>query len=576
MQKTVNIIVDGKPFDVNSGITILEACNNIGIKIPSLCFLKKLGPINSCRVCVVELLPRGELVTACSYIVFEDMNVLTASPKVLQARKTNIALLLSNHHKDCDNCVKNNNCELQSLAEEYDVPDSVFKGEKREYEIDWSSPSFYRNNNKCILCKRCVLVCKNIQTVDALCASQRGFDTCIGAPFGNKIAQTNCINCGQCVLACPTGALSEIDDSSGVKSYLQDKGTVTIVGIAPSARVGLGEEFGLKAGTNVEGKMITALKMLGFNKVLDVNFGADLTVVEEAYEFIDRFKRKENLPMFTSCCPGWVTFVNNFYPEFLKNISTCKSPQAMFGTIAKTYYAQKMNIAPERIKVVTIMPCIAKKAELNLPHINDSGFKDVDLSLSVRELAKLIKEAGLKFASLSETKFDRLLGESSGAGVIFGTSGGVLEAALRTASDLILNTDLKEYEYKKIRGLKGIKEATVDLGGNKVKVAVVSGTGNARALLDRIKAKKAHYDFVEVMACPGGCINGGGMPLKTSHEQNFESADRARSGTLYKIDKARTVRKSHHNPEIVELYKWLGKPNGKKAHELLHTDPRHR
>lgn len=566
----VNIKIDGKSISVEHGTSIVEAAYKLGIKIPTLCYLKEFGPTSSCRICLVEVVGNKNLVTACSFPIFEGMEVVTHSERIVDARKNNLELILSNHDYNCESCVRNNKCELQTLAHEYTCDENKYAGDKTPSIFDDSSFSIERDNSKCILCKRCVLACNKRQAVNAIGTAKRGFKTYITSPFDEPLAQSACVNCGQCIIACPTGALREIRCMDKVKKFLSDKTKHVIVAPAPSVRAGIGEVFGLPVGTDTEKILISALRKLGFAKVFDINFGADLTVVEEGNEFLRRLKSNTKLPMFTSCCPSWVDFALKFYPEFKDNLSTCKSPQQMFGAIAKTYYAEKSGIPAKDIVVVTIMPCTSKKTELTLPGMDSSSFRDIDVSITVRELAVLIKEKNIDFAALKGGEFDSLLGQSSGAGVIFGNSGGVMEASLRTVADLITGRDLEKIEYESVRGLNGLKEAKLNIGGNKLSIAVVSGLGNTKKLLDDISKGKTYYDFIEVMACPGGCINGGGMPLVTSDEQNFEDIRQKRIKTLYANDSSKAVRKAHKNPEIIKLYEWLGSANSKKAKDLLH------
>ena len=566
----VDVNIDGENISVEEGTTILEAAKKLGINIPTLCYLKEFGPTSCCRICLVDIVNGKGLAPACSFAVAQGMIISTNSEKVKNARKLNLELLLSNHNYDCIHCSKDKKCELQKLVIEYDADENKFKGEKTPSKIDSSGYSIERDNSKCILCKRCVLACNKRQTVHAIGLSKRGFNTHIASPFDLPLNTSPCVNCGQCILACPTGALKEISNVDLVKKILKDKKKIKVAAIAPSVRVTMGEEFGLGYGSNIEPQIVTGLKKLGFDLVFDVDFSADLTIVEEANEFVSRVVNGGKLPMFTSCCPGWIEFVKKYYPEFTDNLSSCKSPQQMFGAILKSYYAEKTGIDPKDIIMVSVMPCTAKKSEINLFDMDSSGYKDIDVSITVRELGKIARDSGIDFTKLNGSNFDRLMGDSTGAGVIFGASGGVMEAALRTATDIITGEDLKEINYKTIRGMKGIKEAKLNIAGKTVKIAVASGLSNARKLLDAIKANKAYYDFIEIMACPGGCINGGGTPFVESDDQNFVDYKLARASYLYSDDQNKQIRKSHKNPEIIELYKWLGKPNGKKAHKYLH------
>lgn len=566
----VNVVIDGQKIAVESGTTVLDAAEKLGIKIPTLCFLKTLGPLSKCRVCLVEA--NGRLVTSCSFQVSEGMEIKTNTEKVIRARKTNIELILSAHNMDCEHCPRETTCELRELAEEYGADKDHFAGKKPNEKIDFSSPSFIRDNSKCILCGRCEAVCSKIQSVGVICNFNRGFDTRVGYAFDRPVTKTECVNCGQCVVNCPTGALVEKNDMGLVETLLRDPHKHVIAAMAPSVRVGLGEEFGLPIGTDVEKKMITALKKLGFKEVFDLNFSADLTITEEATEFIKRVKGRKKLPMFTSCCPGWVTFVSNFFPEFLSQVSTCKSPQQMFGAVCNTYYAEMRKIPPENLFVVTIIPCVTKKAERLRDGINATKPVDVDVALTVRELAKLLRKNKIDFAKLPDSEFDQVLGLSSGAGVIFGNTGGVMEAALRTLGDKVSGQDLKQVEYQLVRGLSGVKEATIDIAGTPVKVAVVSGLANARRVLTDIKEGTKYYDFVEVMACPSGCVNGGGMPIQPAAVKNQIEVAKLRAHGLYLNDQNKRYRKAHMNPAIIDLYKYIGEPGGKMAHKILHAN----
>lgn len=567
----IEVEINDKKVLVDDGISVLEACKQAGIDIPTLCYLKSLGALSKCRVCIADV--NGRLITACSSIVFPGAKILTSTQRVLDARKFNIELLLSNHNYDCDNCIRNNNCELQSVAKEYGADANHFAGVKLETKIDDSSPAFYRDNSKCIACGRCTATCKNKQSVSVITNFGRGFDTQVGYPFGEDVILSNCVNCGQCVVNCPTGALSEKDDTEIVEKALKNKKLHLVVATAPSVRVGLGEEFGLPVGSNVEKKMVTALKQLGFKHVFDINFAADLTVTEEAHEFVERLNSNTKLPMFTSCCPGWMEFVKNFFPEYLDNTSSCKSPQGMFGSACKSYFADNKKLKPENVFVVTIMPCTAKKTERLRGNINVSKGTDVDAALTVRELARLLKKYNIDLPSLPESEFDKTLGMSSGAGVIFGNTGGVMEAALRTVADTVENKEIAKVDYQLVRGLSGIKEASIHIKGRTINLAIASGLSNARKLILQIKNGERKYDFVEVMACPGGCVYGGGMPIKSSSILNSVNVAELRAEGLYSTDLARNYRKAHKNPEIIDAYKaYFGKPGSKKAHKLLHVD----
>ena len=570
----VNLKVNGAPVSVPKGSTILEAARSAGIKIPTLCYLKDINAIGACRVCVVEVKGARSLVASCVYPVNEGMEVMTATPKVIESRKTTVELMLSDHNKNCLSCVRSTNCELQSLAEELGCDTRKYAGETKVYPIDDKHPSIVRDNSKCILCRRCVAACRNYQSVSVIGANARGFDTHIGCLFEKGLNDVACVGCGQCINVCPTGALTEKSEIENVLKAMNDPSKVVIVGTEPSVRITLGEEFGMPIGTNVEGKMAAALRRLGFKHVFDVDFGADLTIMEEGFEFINRLQSGGVLPMITSCSPGWVKFIEHNYPELLPNLSTCKSPQQMFGAVAKTYYAEKLGVDPKDMYVATIMPCTAKKYEKGRPYQSAAGegIWDIDAVLTTRELARLIRRHGIMFEDLPEEQFDTPFGIGSGAGLIFGSSGGVMEAALRTVAETLDKKPLSKLDFKQVRGMEGLKEASYKIAGATVKVAVVSGLKNARELLARIKANKADYHFIEIMACPGGCINGGGQPIKSAEVRNFTDYKAKRMKTVYASDKAMTLRKSHENPAIKQLYKeFLGAPNGHKAHDILHT-----
>jgi len=574
MKKMINLTINDIPVSVEEGSTILKASVKAGVKIPTLCFLKEINEVGACRVCLVEVEGMRNLVASCVFPVSEGMKVYTNTPRVRESRKNTIELILSNHNQNCLSCPRNLNCELQALAKEYDCDAHKYDGEKTESKIDNSSPCFIRDNSKCILCGKCVAVCAAKQSVHAIGKIARGFKTQIGSAFKKPVCETGCVNCGQCVINCPTGALSDVSQEKEVLNAIYNKEIRTIVAMAPATRVAIGECFNNKFGTNNEKKMVAALKRLGFDDVFDVNFAADLTIMEEGHEFIERVKAGKKGPMFTSCCPGWVKFVEGFYPEFIDNLSSCKSPQQMFGAICKTYYAEKLGIDPKNLYVVTIMPCIAKKFERLRDDQNAAGkdIKDVDAILTARELANLIEKSGIDFNGLEDADFDLPLGMSSGAGVIFGASGGVMEAALRTVADILENKSLEKIDYLQVRGLQGVKEAKLTVAGIDLSIAVVSGLSNARNLLEEIKAGKKQYDFVEVMACPGGCINGGGMPIHPGHVVNNVEIPKLRAEGLYKSDSKNKIRKSHENPAVMELYKtYLGEMGGEKAHHILHT-----
>ena len=570
----VNIKINGRDIMVPAGSTILEAARMAGIQIPTLCYLKEINEIGACRICVVEVKGARSLVAACVFPVNEGMEVFTNTPKVIESRKTTLKLLLSNHRKECLSCVRSGSCELQKLCHDYGIEDeNAFEGVKSRYDIDASASHMYRDNEKCILCRRCVAVCDKNQSVGVIGANARGFDTHIGCAFELPLGEVGCISCGQCITVCPTGALSERDDTQKVMDALNDPDKHVIVQTAPAVRVGLGEEFGYPMGTVVTGKMVAALRALGFDKVFDTNFSADLTIMEEATEFLGRYTEKKNLPLITSCSPGWIKFCETYYPEFIPNLSTCKSPQGMFGSVAKTYYAKLMNIDPKDIFVVSAMPCTAKKFEAErFGHTAVPGLADIDAVITVRELARMIKKNGIMFNDLPDDSFDAPFGLGSGAGTIFGATGGVMEAALRTAYETLTHEELKNLDFTDVRGVEGIKEATYTIAGNVIKVAVASGTANAKKLLDMVKNGEKQYDFIEIMACPGGCVNGGGQPIQPAYVRNFTDVRAARAAGLYADDKALPVRKSHENPDIKRIYEeFFGKPNSHLAHEILHT-----
>lgn len=567
----VNITIDGIKTQVPKNYTVLEAARTLNINIPTLCYLKGLNEVGACRVCVVEVQGARALQASCVQPVAEGMVVKTNSPDVLEARRTILDLILARHERECLTCSRNLNCELQKLCEEMGIDKVKFEGEKIRYKLDEASPAIVRDQNKCILCGRCVAICKKVQDTGAIDFAKRGVNTTVTTSYNKGLTEVNCINCGQCIKICPVGALREKDDTDKVWKAIGDKSKHVVVQTAPAVRVGLGEEFGMPIGTNVEGKMITALKRLGFDKVFDTNFSADLTILEEGTELLTRIQNGGKLPLITSCSPGWIKFCEHNYHEFLDNLSSCKSPQQMFGAIAKSYYAEKAGIDPKDIFVVSIMPCTAKKFEAGREELSVDGLVDVDAVLTTRELAKMIKQARIDFKAIGDGEYDSILGESTGAGVIFGTTGGVMEAALRTVADILTGEDLKEIEYTPVRGMEGIKEAAVKINDMEVKVAVVHGTGNASRLLDKVKNGEANYHFIEVMGCPGGCINGGGQPIIMDKEKT-EEVKKLRAQGLYSIDRERKLRKSHENSEVKKLYdEYLEKPNSHKAHHLLHT-----
>ena len=572
---TVNIEVNGIKVTAEKGSTVLEASRNAGITIPSLCYLKEINEIGACRICMVEVDEgRGKrLVASCVYPVSEGMKVYTNTQKVIDSRKTSLELILSTHKKECLSCVRNGNCELQKLCEQFGVSDAHrFEGVMNEYEIDNSAPHMSRDNSKCILCRRCVAVCEKNQSVGVIGANERGFNTNISSAYELPLDSTSCVYCGQCITACPVGAIYEKDYTKEVFAALGDETKHVVVQTAPAVRAALGEEFGYPMGTDVEGKMVAALRRLGFDAVFDTNFSADLTIMEEATEFLDRVNNGGTLPLITSCSPGWIKFCEHYYPDMLPNLSSCKSPQQMFGAITKTYYAEKLGLDPKDIVCVSVMPCTAKKFELTRDDQAAAGVPDVDYSITTRELARMIKMSSIDFKLLPEEGFDSPLGESTGAGVIFGATGGVMEAALRTAVETLTGETLAKLDFDEVRGTEGIKEATYNVAGMDINVCVVSGLANARKVLDMVKSGEKNYHFIEVMACPGGCVNGGGQPIVDSSIKNFVDVRAERAKALYSNDAAKTIRKSHENPEIKKLYAdFLEKPGSHKAHKLLHT-----
>lgn len=578
----INITIDGKKFQTTGGKTILESCKELGIKIPSLCYLKDVSSNASCGICVVEVKGAKNLVRSCVSSAFEGMEIKTHSPIINEARITNLQLLLANHPKDCLICERNGNCELQDLSSVLGVKDTPFQQTKPHFENDETSLSLVRDPNKCILCGRCVAVCSEVQTVYAIDFAGRGLKTKISTYKDKGLGNVACTNCGQCALVCPTAAIVEKDDTGQLMKDLYDENKIVIVQTAPAIRVGIGEAMGMEDGALVTGQMVAGLRKLGFDKVFDTQFAADLTIMEEGFELISRLTNKGTLPMVTSCSPGWIKFIEHFYPKSLNHLSTCKSPQQMFGAIAKTFYAEKMGVDPRKIVVVSIMPCTAKKYECKRPEMRSAyfwwkdklnlqendGFFDVDYVLTTRELAKMFKLTGIDFSNLQEEDFDHPLGISTGAGAIFAATGGVMEAAVRTAFEVVTGKPLPALDLKVVRGFEGIKEAELDLNGTKLKVAVAHTLKNARILLDQIEDGKSPYTFIEVMTCPGGCLGGGGQPIPTNWEIRQKRAD-----SIYREDSMKLIRKSHDNPAIKELYdEFLVKPLGDISHELLHTE----
>lgn len=573
MADMVNLKINGVAVSVPKGSTILDAARKIGIEIPTLCFMKEINEIGACRICIVEANEgRGfRQVTACVYPVSEGMEVLTNTAKIQAARKTTLELMLSVHEMNCLSCVRSTNCELQKLCHEYGVDMNAFEGSKPHYEKDTSTAHLVRDNNKCILCRRCVAACKQ-QYVSVIGPNDRGFDTAIGQPFKVSLNETPCISCGQCTVVCPTAALTEKDDTDKVWAAIADPTKHVVVHTAPSIRATIGECFGMPIGTNVEGKMVAALRRLGFDKVFDTNFGADLTIVEEANELVERIKDGGTLPMITSCSPGWVKFCEFYYPELLGHLSSCKSPQQMSGAVIKTYYAEKMGIDPKDIFCVSIMPCTAKKFEIGREDQSASGYPDIDVALTTREAARMMQRLGINFESLPDEEFDSPLGDDTGAAVIFGATGGVMEAAVRTANAW-LNGATEAIDLVAVRGTEGIKEATVEVGGTPLKLCVASGAANAKIVMDKLAAGNPEgWGFIEIMCCPGGCVNGGGQPIQPQSVRDTVDLKALRAKALYDQDAGMPLRMSHESPVIKTLYKdWYGNFGSEKAHHALHT-----
>ena len=571
MNQMVNLKINGMPLSVPAGSTILEAARFAGIHIPTLCYLKEINEIGACRICVVEVKGARSLVASCVYPVNEGMEVYTNTPKVRNSRKMTLELILSTHERRCLSCVRSTNCELQKLCQEYGVDETEFEGARPNTTADESTDYLVRDNSKCILCRRCVAACQ-AQAIGVIGANNRGFDSEIGCAFGLQLNQVACVGCGQCIVNCPTGALREKDDTDRVFEALADPSKHVVVQTAPAIRATLGECFGMPVGTNVKGKMVAALRRLGFDKVFDTDFGADLTIMEEANEFLDRVKNGGVLPMITSCSPGWIKYCEHYYPELLPHLSSCKSPQQMTGAVIKTWYAEKHDIDPKDIVCVSIMPCTAKKFEVGRDGESAAGVPDVDYALTTRELARMINRAHLSFTELPDEEFDPALDVTTGAAAIFGATGGVMEAALRTAADVLEGKALDSVDYTEVRGTKGIKEATYHVGGMDVKVAVASGLANAKEVLEKVKSGEADYQFIEIMCCPGGCVNGGGQPVQPASVRNFTDLRAIRAKALYEEDKNLPLRKSHESPVIKLVYDdYFGEPGSHKAHEILHT-----
>ena len=571
MDNMVTLTIDGVEVTVPEGTTVLEAAHQANIHIPTLCYLKDVNQIGACRMCIVDTGARNPI-ASCTLPVSNGMNVRTNTPAIREARRNTLELILSNHDRECTTCVRSQNCELQALAKELGITDIDYPGENIHYDLDKSSKCIVRDPNKCVLCRRCIATCEQVQNVGVLGATERGFKTIVSPVFHMGVGEVPCIGCGQCIQACPVGAIYEVDDTKKVWKALANPDLHVVVHTAPSIRVGLGEELGMPMGTNVTGKMVAALRRMGFDSVLDTNFAADLTIMEEGTEFLHRLNEGGALPMITSCSPGWIKYCEHYYPEFIDNLSTCKSPMSMQGAIIKTYYAQKMGIDPKNIFTVAVMPCTAKKFECSRTELAEGGLADTDAVLTTRELGRMIRQSGIRFETLPDEEFDSVMGESTGAAVIFGVTGGVMEAALRTVYEVATGKELEDVNFTDVRGIQGVKEACVKVGDREVRVAVAHGTGNASKLLDSIKSGEKQYDFIEIMGCPGGCVTGGGQPIVPAEVKMDVDPRQVRAAAIYSADEAKVHRKSHENSEVKTLYKdFLGEPGSHKAHELLHT-----
>ena len=571
MDNMVTLTIDGVEVTVPEGTTVLEAAHQANIHIPTLCYLKGVNQIGACRMCIVDTGARNPI-AACTLPAANGMNVRTNTPAIREARRNTLELILSNHDRECTTCVRSQNCELQSLAKELGIVDIDYPGENIHYDLDKSSKCIVRDPNKCVLCRRCIATCQQVQNVGVLGATERGFKTIVSPVFHMGVGEVPCIGCGQCIQACPVGAIYEVDDTKKVWKALANPDLHVVVHTAPSIRVGLGEELGMPMGTNVTGKMVAALRRMGFDSVLDTDFAADLTIMEEGTEFLHRLNEGGTLPMITSCSPGWIKYCEHYYPEFIDNLSTCKSPMSMQGAIIKTYYAQKMGIDPKNIFTVAVMPCTAKKFECSRTELAEGDMADNDAVLTTRELGRMIRQSGIRFETLPDEDFDSVMGESTGAAVIFGVTGGVMEAALRTVYEVATGKELEDVNFTEVRGIQGVKEASVKVGDREVRVAVAHGTGNASKLLDSIKSGEKQYDFIEIMGCPGGCVTGGGQPIVPAEVKMDVDPRQVRAAAIYSADEAKVHRKSHENSEIKALYKdFLGEPGSHKAHEILHT-----